>query len=322
MIRRARVNPSPTPRRLLTAAAAIGVTVSLFAGVALATADLEQNEIVDEFADNESSTVDLGATDASVPDRLATPTSGAPPTVPPTPATTVSPTTVPPTTVPATTVTPSTTAAAETATTAAPAPTTTTAPVPATTVPPTTAPPPPPVTSLGLVTDAAAITPLTVPPRGEAPSLRLIGFGDSVMLGSANQLTERGFVVDAVKSRQFSAALPELQAIRDNGFLGSAVVVHLGTNGSFPQSSLDQMMAILAGVPIVVFVTGKADRGWIAGNNEKIRALPNAFPNVTVLDWEVLGPQCQGDCFYDDNIHLNGAGQRYYADLIAQLLGL
>lgn len=142
------------------------------------------------------------------------------------------------------------------------------------------------------------------------------------MLGSANQLTERGFVVDAVKSRQFSAALPELQAIRDNGFLGSAVVVHLGTNGSFPQSSLEQMMAILADVPIVVFVTGKADRSWIAGNNEKIRALPNAFPNVTVLDWEVLGPQCQGDCFYDDNIHLNAAGQRYYADLIARLLGL
>ena len=142
------------------------------------------------------------------------------------------------------------------------------------------------------------------------------------MLGSANELAARGFVVDAVQSRQFSAALPELQAIRDNGFLGSAVVVHLGTNGSFPQSSLDQMMAILADVPIVVFVTGKADRVWIPGNNEKIRALPAAYPNVTVIDWEVLGPQCAGDCFYDDDIHLNGNGQRYYADLVARVLGI
>jgi hypothetical protein len=178
------------------------------------------------------------------------------------------------------------------------------------------------VTSLGIVTDASTITPLSVPPQGPAPTLRLVGFGDSVMLGSANELTARGFVIDAVQSRQFSAALPELQAIRDNGFLGSAVVVHLGTNGSFPQSSLDQMMAILADVPIVVFVTGKADRVWIPGNNEKIRALPSVHPNVTVLDWEVLGPQCEGDCFYDDDIHLNGNGQRYYADLVSRVLGI
>jgi len=142
------------------------------------------------------------------------------------------------------------------------------------------------------------------------------------MLGSADRLAASGFVVDAVQSRQFSKALPELQAIRDNGFLGSAVVVHLGTNGSFPQDSLDQMMAILADVPIVVFVTGKADRVWIPGNNEKIRALPAAYPNVTVLDWEAIGPQCPGDCFYADEIHLNTAGQTFYADLIARLLGI
>jgi len=142
------------------------------------------------------------------------------------------------------------------------------------------------------------------------------------MLGSAEELTARGFVVDAVQSRQFSASLPEFRAIKDKGLFGSAVVVHLGTNGSFPQSSLDEMMGMLADVPRVVFVTGKADRVWIAGNNEKIRALPATYPNVTVLDWEVLGPQCPGDCFYDDDIHLNGAGQQYYTDLVTRVLGL
>jgi len=322
MIRRARSNPKPFPRRVLISGAAIAVGMSLFAGAALATADVEQNEIADEFADNEESTVDLGAAGASVPDAVV-PWTATPSTV----ATTVPPTTIAPTTVAPTTIAadPGTAVAGAPAvtTTVPPAPTTTAPVVPATTVPPTTAAPsPPPLTSLGLVTDASAITPLTVPPQGPAPSLRLIGFGDSVMLGSANELSARGFVIDAVQSRQFSAALPELQAIRDNGFLGSAVVVHLGTNGSFPQSSLDQMMAILVDVPIVVFVTGKADRVWIPGNNEKIRALPAAYPNVTVIDWEVLGPQCAGDCFYDDDIHLNGNGQRYYADLVARVLGI
>jgi peptidoglycan/LPS O-acetylase OafA/YrhL len=324
MIRRARSNPKPFPRRALIAGAAVAVGVSLFAGATLATADVEQNEIVDEFADNAESTVDLGAADASVPEDVVTPTTRSPVTVATTlPPTTAAPTTVAPTTT-AADITETTVAGAPAVdTTVAPAPTTTVPVVPATTVPPTTAPPPPPpVTSLGLVTDVAAITPLTVPPQGAPPTLRLIGFGDSVMLGSANELAARGFVVDAVQSRQFSAALPELQAIRNNGFLGSAVVVHLGTNGSFPQSSLDQMMAILADVPIVVFVTGKADRVWIPGNNEKIRALPGAYSNVTVIDWEVLGPKCAGDCFYDDDIHLNGNGQRYYADLVARVLGI
>jgi len=328
-VRRARRSSSPAPRRILLGSVAVVTALSIFAGASLATADLEQNEIADEFARNEESTTDLTAVSPSIPQSQ----------------TTVATTTaVPTTTVPPTTTAPTTTVDRQTpvsvpttgdtdgeegeTTTVVPESTTTTPVVPETTVPPTTAPPttepppPPAVTSLGVISDPAAITALTVPPQPPAPAIRLVGFGDSVMLGSADQLVERGFVVDAVQSRQFSKALPELQAIRDNGFLGSAVVVHLGTNGSFPQASLDQMMVMLADVPIVVFVTGKADRVWIAGNNEKIRALPAAYSNVTVLDWEAIGSQCPGDCFYDDQIHLNGSGQTYYADLIARLLGL
>ena len=172
------------------------------------------------------------------------------------------------------------------------------------------------------MTTLDGLVPLDVADAGPPPSIRLIGFGDSVMRGSAEELTSRGFVVDASTSRQFTAALPELLAIRDNGFLGAAVVVHLGTNGSFSQGSLEEMMTILAEVPTVVFVTGKADRGWIAGNNEMLRALPARYANVTVIDWEVLGPMCPGDCFYSDNIHLNAAGQNYYADIVARVLGL
>jgi peptidoglycan/LPS O-acetylase OafA/YrhL len=315
-IRRARRHTSAAPRRILIGSVAAVTALSVFAGASLATADLEQNEIADAFADNEDSTTDLSSSNASIPARDTTVAS-----------------TTSTSTVPLTTVERQITVSAPAPTPAVPGPDTTLAVVPDSTVPPTTVPPttvppttvPPPtpaVTSLGVVTDAAAITALAVPPQPPAPAIRLVGFGDSVMLGSADRLAGRGFVVDAVQSRQFSKALPELQAIRDNGFLGSAVVVHLGTNGSFPQASMDQMMAILADVPIVVFVTGKADRGWIAGNNEKIRALPAAYSNVTVLDWEAIGPQCPGDCFYDDQIHLNGSGQTYYADLIARLLGL
>ena len=104
MIRRARSNPRPFPRRALISGAAVAVGMSLFAGAALATANVEQSEIADEFADNAESTVDLGSADASVPDQVATPSTRAPATV----ATTLPATTVPPSTAPSTTSAPTT----------------------------------------------------------------------------------------------------------------------------------------------------------------------------------------------------------------------
>ncbi|MFK8025991.1 MAG: acyltransferase family protein [Ilumatobacter sp.] len=350
VLRRVRWSPSRSPRRVVGGVAGVALVASLFAGTALLTAEVEQNEIAEAFEENEAATVDLSSRGASLPDEITdaldrpeplpdagpAPQASAAETIPPTtrrvedvplvpsprgqasepdddaldadsgPISNDAPTeseTPAPAAVPATTAAPTT--------------------VPPTTTPPTTAPPPvQPAAQAGVVADLSSVPALDVPPQGPAPQVRVIGFGDSVMLGSAEELTERGVVVDAVQSRQFTAAIPEVAAIRDNGFLGSAVIVHLGTNGSFSQTSLDEMMAILADVPVVVFVTGKADRGWIAGNNEKLRALPAAYDNVTVLDWAVLGGQCDGDCFYDDQIHLNGRGQQYYADLVARLLGL
>jgi hypothetical protein len=149
----------------------------------------------------------------------------------------------------------------------------------------------------------------------------LVALGDSVMLGAAEELQARGFQVDAMVSRQMKDFVPTMAALRDNGTFGSVVVVHLGTNGGFSQETLDQMLATLANVPVVILMTGKADRGWIADNNTRLRAVPAAHPNVTVLDWEQLSPACEGRCFYDDGIHLTQSGQNFYAGLIGRLLG-
>ena len=73
------------------------------------------------------------------------------------------------------------------------------------------------------------------------------------------------------------------------------------------------MMAELAGVPQVVVVTTKADRGYVPPNNELLRALPATYPNVTVVDWAIESAACPGNCFYDDGIHLPPDGRTYYA---------
>lgn len=312
--------------------AAVGA-LTVFAGATLATAEVKQNEIADDLAAAQDDTVSLSDVgfdaDVPVPITVAVPldppdgrvddlvpatTEAAPVTTSAMTETTVvsSATTLPATTEPGTTLP---------ATTVPVVPGTTVPVVPATTAPPPPPPPPAP-TQLGVVSDLSTVTPLGIPPAGGPNAVPIIALGDSVMLGAAGELAAKGVFVDAATSRQFTAYLPEVQAIKDLGRLGSVVVVHLGTNGSFSQSSLDSMMAILADVPVVIFVTGKADRSWVGGNNEMIRALPSVYPNVTVIDWEVLGRQCPGDCFYDDNIHLNQNGQNYYADIVGRVIGI
>ncbi len=346
MLWRARVSPNPRTRRLLVGGTALAIGLSLFAVVTLVTAPLKPNEVAADLGGAEEFTTDLAglAGDAAVGSDVAFTLPAGVATVPPPaqpalatgpPPTIGLPTTVDPAVVVPTSVLVATTAgvpAVQVPTTPAPdgvatgsvvpvVPASTAVPttVPQTTVPPPTAPPVAP-TQLGVVTDMSTVTPLLITPT--AGGIPLVALGDSVMLGASEELGARGFVVDAVVSRQMVTFLPDLQSIRDSGTLGSVVVVHLGTNGPFSQATLDSMMALLVDVPTVIALTGKADREWVGGNNDKVRALPAAYPNVTVIDWEVLSAGCVGRCFYDDGIHLTQSGQDYYASLIAGLLGL
>ncbi|MFT4774134.1 MAG: hypothetical protein ACI9ME_001437, partial [Ilumatobacter sp.] len=307
------------PTGLLVGAVAITVVMATFAGVTLATADLKQNDITESLADGEDFTVSLS--DAEIPVPVTIPPVAVAPTTVSTRPSTTDPAVVPtPTTLPdGAESTPVTTADAALTT----VPPTAAAPVvgPASTIaPPPTTLAPAPVPQLGVITDFNAITPLALTPA--TTGLPLVAVGDSVMLGAAEELTASGFVVDAVTSRQLISYVPELEAVKLSGALTSVIVVHLGTNGPFSDASLALLMSVLVDVPTVVMLTGKGDRDWIAGNNGKIRALPGIFPNVTVLDWEVMSASCEGRCFYDDGIHLTQSGQKFYSLIVNRLLGL
>jgi peptidoglycan/LPS O-acetylase OafA/YrhL len=301
------------PKLAATGAVAVAAVGGLFVGAVLMTAPLQQNEIAQALDAGEEFTTDLLAVDA-IPVASTSTTSSTTTVAPNTtvaevlvsvldpvgsvvgevaaPTTTAAPTTAPPTTVPPTT-------------------------APPTTVPPTTAPPAP-VAQLGVVTSLDGLGPLAIPPT--VSGFPLVAVGDSVMLGAAEELQARGFQVDALQSRQMKSFVPTMQALRDNGTFGSVVVVHLGTNGGFSQQTLDELLATVADVPVVLLLTGKADRNWIADNNAKLRAVPATHANVTVVDWEVLSASCEGRCFYDDGIHLTQSGQNFYADVISRVL--
>jgi peptidoglycan/LPS O-acetylase OafA/YrhL len=294
------------PKVVLSGVVALGAVVGLFVGAILLTAPVEQNEIAQALDAGEEFTTDLLALD-DIPVASTTTTSS---TVPATKGAEVL------------VVDPEADANGSVPTDSAPStvgpPTTPTTVAPTTTPPTTAAPPIVPVGQLGVVSSLEGLAPLDIPPT-EA-GFPLVALGDSVMLGAAEELQARGFQVDALQSRQMNTFVPTMQTLKDNGTFGSVVVVHLGTNGGFSQETLDAMLGTVADVPVVLLLTGKADRGWIAGNNDKLRAVPTAYPNVTVIDWEALSATCEGRCFYDDGIHLTQSGQNFYADVIGRVL--
>jgi hypothetical protein len=148
----------------------------------------------------------------------------------------------------------------------------------------------------------------------------VVAIGDSVMLGAAAQLRERGYVVDAEVSRQFKAGVDIVTYLNQARVLGSVVIAHLGTNGPTSTATLDAFFEQVAEVPLVLVLTTRVDKPWQDPNNDLLRAAPERWPNVMVLDWLTLS-EGQRDWFYGDNTHLRPAGARAYSELIAQAIG-
>ena len=71
---------------------------------------------------------------------------------------------------------------------------------------------------------------------------------------------------------------------------------------------------------LVAIVTTRADRTYVPGNNDRLRALPTTYPNVRLVDWADAAAACPGSCFYDDGIHLRPDGRTYFAQLITGAL--
>ena len=148
-----------------------------------------------------------------------------------------------------------------------------------------------------------------------------LAVGDSVMLGAAGVLTDRGYTVDAHVSRQMIDMVPIFEQFGEAQLFGDPVVIHLGTNGPFDAETLDALLAPLSTVPNVILLNVFANRSWAASNNALLDARDQPGDNIILIDWNTLATQCPGSCFAADGIHLNALGQQYYADVIGDVTG-
>ncbi len=187
------------------------------------------------------------------------------------------------------------------------APDTTTAPT-ASVAAGETAPPTAPTTS--------TVPASTAPPPPPKPA----AIGESVMAGAIPQLEAGGFYVNADKSRGGQAIAEVVTQLKAAGYIGDTVVIQVGTNGPVSDASYDAIMALIPPEKKVYFLTIYAPRDYTAGNNERINALPQRYPNVQVIDWASVAPTV---ALCSDQIHIAcaRAAAQAYANMIFTAIG-
>jgi peptidoglycan/LPS O-acetylase OafA/YrhL len=341
-VRRPRSRKIAIARRRLAAAGLGGVTLLSFASVSIAISpvrclgDVEcaSQEGLEAIAENQPFDITSGALgtasppSASTADSVTEASSTTGKSAPASTSVTVSttpeeipkalPTTSPPTTI--------ANAPAEATVTTAAAVTPAESPDPAGTQPPTPITDPPPAapapTAAAPPVDPATTVPVVPDPnRDQLPTIAL---GESVMLGAAPQLTAGGILTDAEVGRGPDKTGDILQWLRDNNRIGRVMVLQVGTNGPVSQAQYDRLMSYLpAGEVTVVFLTVKAPKSWIAGNNALIRALPQQYPNVRIVDWEAEAAAIEGELSRSDGgVHLRTTyAKQFYANLVFNGIG-
>ena len=167
--------------------------------------------------------------------------------------------------------------------------------------------------------DRAAVAATSQPGRP-----RLLVIGDSIILGTqgniAADLPEWDVVFDAAVSRSTADGLDVLAA---HGSDFSAVVVALGANdGETPGVFTPRVAAlldVLAGVPLVIWLTIHEARPYYAQANAIIREQVSRHPNALVADWNAAVRD--GDVG-GDGLHLTGQGSVDMAAWVAAVVRL
>jgi peptidoglycan/LPS O-acetylase OafA/YrhL len=172
---------------------------------------------------------------------------------------------------------------------------------------------------------ARAATPTPAPVVAEPtlpPGNQIAAIGDSVMLAVSPELTARfpGIAVDAVVSRQMSAAPAIARAMVDAGQMRPYLVIGLGTNGAIDSGTLREVRDIVGKRTRIVLVDVQAPRGWTPGVNAALTAFADRTRGVERSHWhDAIQPRL--DALAEDQIHAGGpVGGGIYADALSAAL--
>ena len=149
-------------------------------------------------------------------------------------------------------------------------------------------------------------------------NLRVVGIGDSVMLGAVNNLYAmfpNGYF-DAQVSRTTWSVNGILQDLDRNNLLGEVVVINMGANGDCSEECKNQIMKTI-GDRKVFWLTTTCTETLYA--NDNIVEFAKKYANLYIIDWNELS-KGHDDYFYVDGIHLTFPGREAYTQVVYEAI--
>lgn len=127
---------------------------------------------------------------------------------------------------------------------------------------------------------------------------------------------------DAFVGQQWYQGISAVESLRNEGQLGSIVIIGLGTNGPITSADFSQMMQALNGVSRVIFITNYVNESWTDwqdGNNQVIESGAAQYRNAVVANWYALA-EANPEWFTPNggpHVAIGGTAAQFAARMIA-----
>jgi len=145
---------------------------------------------------------------------------------------------------------------------------------------------------------------------GTAP----LAIGDSVMLGAAKRLSQKGFEVDARCARNAAEGIQILRQRRRRGSLPEIIVMALGTNIVTSSRDIARMLRAIGRRRTLMLVTPY--REWRPFHTQPMRRAARRRPGrVTLIDWSSRANRNR-HWLWSDGTHLRPTGVEAYSRII------
>ena len=151
-------------------------------------------------------------------------------------------------------------------------------------------------------------------PTGAHVGTAPLAIGDSVMLGAASVLAQKGFEVDARCARNPAEGLQLLRQRRRRGTLPEIVVLALGTNIAISARDIRRMLRTVGPRRTLMLVT--PFRSWHPFHTQPMRRVARRYPKrVKLIDWSARATGNR-QWFWSDGTHLRPTGVEIYSRML------
>ncbi|EOP46160.1 acyltransferase family protein [Bacillus cereus] len=149
--------------------------------------------------------------------------------------------------------------------------------------------------------------------------LTVTAVGDSIMIDITPYLKNAfpNIRIDAKIGRQMSQAIPAVEQLKNEGNLGSNIIIGLGTNGAFTKEQLASLIEVIGNERKIILINTRVPRPWESLVNEKLKEAASSYKNVVLVDWYSASAGNKA-YFEPDGVHLTKIGAEAYAALVAK----